>query len=330
MTGLLEPGAIGEIVAGYKLAAALHAAVALDIPTLLAQGPLPADELAARAGVSGPELERLLRFLVSRGALALDADGYANSGLTSFLADGEARAMFLGWQVLPAFLAAWGGLADALRAGTSPFAAVHGTGLHDYFVAHPAAASAYDAAMGSTVESFQVLADALDVPPGAHVVCVGGASGVELVPILTGRPDLTGVLTDLPDALTGAPAVLAQYRLADRVTLVAGDARRTVPDGDVYVLSTVLRCLPDADVVDVLAACRRAARRGATLFAIEMPLPEGPPEHPGAAADLTAWVVYGGADRTLARWAELFAEAGWPAMQSRELEGPYALLYATT
>jgi hypothetical protein len=164
--------------------------------------------------------------------------------------------MFLGWQAMPAFFQAWSGLAGALRTGRSPFEVVHGSDLHAYFTSHPGDAASYETAMGSTVEDFEEFAESVDLSERSTVVCVGGASGIELVPILARWPNLRGVLTDLPDALINAADVLAAHGITDRVTVVPGDARTAAPPGDVYVLSTVLRCLSEPDAVAMLSACR--------------------------------------------------------------------------
>ena len=323
---LLGPEALIDIVAGYKLAAALHALVELDIADQLADGPLTVHELSVRTGTDEPALARLLGLLCSRGVLGVDGDRYRNSPLTESLRHGESRDMFLGWQSLPAFVAAWQEIAEAARTGSSPFEIAHGVELHAYFATHPEARARYDAANASTVDAFREIADAVDLSAARTVVSIGGASGIELVPILQRWPHLHGVLADLPEALTGAGAVMARHGMTERVEIVPGDSRRTAPPGDAYVLCTVLRCLSDQGATAVLTACHAAAEHGASMHVIEMPLPDGPPRHPSATTDMTAWVAYGGGDRTIARWDELHQAAGWRDLQVTELEEPFALL----
>ncbi len=158
---------------------------------------------------------------------------------------------------------------------------------------------------------------------------VGGGNGTEVVPILQRYPSVRAVLLELPDTAAAAEANLAALGIRDRVEVAAGDARDAVPAGDTYVMSTVLRCLDDASVVAVLRSCRRAARPGGSLHAMEMLLPEGPPVHPQAMADLTAWVAYGGADRTVPQWRELFGAGGWTLNDVVTLTPPYAMLTAS-
>jgi len=316
-----------DVIGGYRLSAAVRAMAELGIPDLLAGTAQTTGELASALGVKPAPLDRLLRMLASRGALELDELGrYRNSGLSAALVRGEMRDLLLGWAMLPGVVAAWGSLAAAIRQGTTPFEQAHHADLHGYFDAHPDEYGSYVTAMGSTIDGFEAMADALDLSGDSTVVSVGGGQGMELVPLLRKWPQLRAVLTDFPEAVVGADELFVRFGLADRVRIVAGDARSLVPSGDAYVLSTVLRCLPDDDVVAVLTACRAAARPGARVHVVEMPIPDGGPQHPSATADLIAWVAYGGADRTVPQWTRLHAEAGWRVIGVTPANSPFAII----
>lgn len=315
------------VVGGYRLSAAVYAMADLGVPDALAIAPRTAQELAELLSVDASLLNRLLRMLTSRGALICDDDGrFENTGLSAALVSGGTRDMILGWAALPGLFPAWSHLATSVRGGRPPFEAAHGVDLHGFFAAHPDQHAAYLAANGSTLESFEEAAATLDFATATTVVSVGGGHGFELVPLLRTWPRLRAVLTDLPDALVGAAEKLEAFGVADRVEVIPGDARVSVPAGDRYVLSTVLRCLSDADVVAVLTSCRVAASPGTAMHVIEMPVPDGPPVHPSATADLTAWVAYGGADRTVEQWTELHAQAGWALTTVTPIDAPFAVL----
>ena len=326
MTTPLSADDLSEVAGAYRLSAAVMAMAELGLPDLLAGGPMRAGSLAAQLGVDEHALGVFLRMLASRGALVEDADGrFANSGLSAALVAGPQRDMILGWVALPEFFGAWAALAPALRTGRTPFATAFDVGLHEYLGRDARANAAYSAAMGSTVESFAAIADAVDLADCEVVVAVGGGQGVELVPLLRRRPELRGILFDLANAVDGAAGVLADHGVADRVEIAIGDAREQVPHGDLYVLSTVLRCMGDDDAVAVLASCRRAGTDGARTLVVEMPLDDGPGEHPSATAALTAWVVYGGADRTRDQWAQLHERAGLTIEQTIDLDDRFAM-----
>jgi hypothetical protein len=323
-----------SVVGAYRLTAAVVAMAELSLPDHLAAGPQAPDTLATAAGVDARLLARLLRMLAAQGALLVDEQGrYANTGLSLALRVGPMRDMVLGWAALPGAVRAWSGLAAGIRAGRSPFEVVNGSSFHDYLVANPAEAAAYDRAMGSTSQGFEDLADTLQLAGQLEgqetVVCVGGGNGMELGPLLDRHPGVRAILVDVPDTVPAAEAALAALGIRDRVELAPGDARRAVPPGDAYIMSTVLRCLDDDDARDVLRACRRSAHPGATLHVFEIPLPEGRPQYPAAMMDLTAWVAYGGMDRTVPQWREIFAETGWRLQDVVIVTEPYGMLSCT-
>jgi hypothetical protein len=328
MDELLSADTVFDVVGAYRLSAAVAAMAHLGIPDVLATQPLDAPELAERLQVDAPLLERLLRMLASRGVLGVDASGaYYNSGLSGALVEGELRDMVLGWAALPSVFAAWGQLGESIRAGRPPFELVHGRNLHGFFEKFPDEGARYATAMSSTVDGFDDLARAIEVPDGAVVVSVGGGRGTELVPVLSLCPTARAVLFDLPGALEGASELLGGHSLADRVEIVGGDARSVVPSGDLFILSTVLRCLNDDDALQVLRACRVAASGpDATLNAVEMIIPDGAPTHPNATANVTAWVAYGGSDRTAAGWRALFDDADWTVERIVPLTDPFSLI----
>jgi hypothetical protein len=232
----------------------------------------------------------------------------------------------LGWATLPSLFGAWAHLADGLRAGRSPFEVAHGRDFHAHLVEVEAERRAYGTAMSSTLEGFEALAETADLSGVETLVVVGGGSGAEAVLLLRRWERLRAVLVDFPDALEDAERTLAAYGVRERVDVVPGDARLAVPAGEAYLMSTVLRCLPDDDVVAVLSTIRAAAPAGARVLAVEMPIPDGPPAHPHASTDVTAWVAYGGADRTVDGWRELHARAGWELVDVQGLNQGYSLL----
>lgn len=315
------------VLGGYRLSAAVCAMADLGVPDVLAERPVTVQALATALGVRPDLLGPLIDMLISHGALLRDAQGrLSNSGLSAQLVSGGTRDMVLGWSGLAEFFAAWASLAPAIRTGSSPFPIAHGLGFHDYLADHPARMSAYLLATGSTIEEFDQIAETLDLATTACLVCVGGGLGIELVPLMRRWPDLTAVLTDLPAALDGASELLLKHDIADRVRIEAGDARLSVPSGDRYLLVTVLRCLDDDAAVSVLASCRAAGGPHCAVHIVEMLQNDGPPQHPGATGSLTAWVAYGGADRTLARWRDIHHRAGLEIDAVTPLNDPYTLI----
>ena len=329
----LQPDDLVTITRHARLAALLTALTSLGVPDALADGPLPAEEIAAELGALPERVERLLRAAASEGALDHGPAGYALTDFSRQLCtsgEGALGPMMVGWSMLRAGQVALAHLDDAVRAGTSGVEAAFGRSFHAYLDAHPDEAKRYSRAMESTVESFVAGARAYDFSRFETVVDVGGGLGGLLVAVIREHPGVHGILFDLPGVVAAAPAALAPHPESDRIDVVAGDLFHDLPRGaDAYLYSTVLRCLEDDACLDALRACAGAARPGGQVLAVEMVLPEGVPPSPSGLADVYAMAVYGGKDRTEAQWAELMTSAGFGKPTFHPVEGPFVLVAAT-
>lgn len=95
---------VASVVSAYRLSASVVAMAELDVPDALTERPRTAAELAETLDVAPDPLARMLRTLVSRGALLLDEQGrYANTGLSAALVRGPDRDMLLGWRLCRAW-----------------------------------------------------------------------------------------------------------------------------------------------------------------------------------------------------------------------------------
>jgi hypothetical protein len=329
----LQPDDLVTITRHAKLAALLTALTSLGVPDALADGPRPADEIAAGVGARPERVERLLRAAASEGALDHGPAGYALTAFSRQLCtsgEGALGPMMVGWSMLRAGQVALAHLDEAVRAGTGGVEAAFGRPFHAYLDAHPDEAQRYCRAMESTVESFAAGARAYDFSRFDTVVDVGGGLGGLLVAVIREHPGVHGILFDLPRVVAAAPAALAPHPESDRIDVVAGDLFHDLPRGaDAYVYSTVLRCLEDDACVDALRACAAAARPGGQVLAVEMVLPEGVPPSPSGLADVYAMAVYGGKDRTEAQWADLMTSAGFGKPTFHPVEGAFVLVAAT-
>jgi hypothetical protein len=156
------------------------------------------------------------------------------------------------------------------------------------------------------------------------VVDVGGGDGSLLQAVVTANPALRGIVVDLPAVSGRAAARLASTPVADRLRAESGDFFGHLPAGDAYVLAQILHDWDDADAARILAACRRAAPDGARLLVLEQLVPEGPDPSPVKLLDLQMLVLLGGRERTLEEFEQLFEEAGWRLVETRD--GPRSTL----
>ncbi|MGG5824062.1 methyltransferase [Falsiroseomonas sp. HW251] len=314
-----------RLATAYQASRALHAALRLNLPDLLADGPLAADNLARLAGAHAPSLRRVLRALAAYGVFSEAADGrFALGPLGAALrtgAAGSVRDLALMWGDED-YWVTWGELERCVRTGRT--AADLLFGAEDAFRRYAADArfgevfNAGMTALSATVAAAVVAA--YDFPADGVVVDVGGGRGRLIADILRARPGLRGVLIDLPGVVEGAPRLLAEAGVADRCEVVGGDMFAGVPEGgNLYVLSRVIDSFDEARAVSVLATCRRAmegAGRGQRLLLVEPVLPDrieataSPTVQEDMLMDLTMLVRTGGCERTEAEYRAFLTAAG--------------------
>jgi O-methyltransferase domain len=121
------------------------------------------------------------------------------------------------------------------------------------------------------------VAEAHDFSRYGLIVDVGGGHGALLAGILAHHPGVRGVLFDQPAVVAGADA--------DGFQIVGGSFFESVPEGgDAYLLKSILHDWEDEPAVDIVRACRRAARAATALLLIERQFATVPLAPPGSGA----------------------------------------------
>jgi len=147
--------AMMEMLMNAWSAQAITAAVDLGIAEALADGPLGAEELAARVNADADALHRLLRVLVGRGIFRQRRDGrYQLNSLADTLRRSAPKSV--------AGLASlygsrehrehWSHLAEAIRTGKAVIPALHGAEAFEYLNSQPELAKVFNRAMAETTE----------------------------------------------------------------------------------------------------------------------------------------------------------------------------------
>lgn len=313
----------------YRLSQAIYAMADLGVADLLLSGPKEASELASAIGASEPHLRRLLRALASEGVLAEGPDGRFSLGEVGGLmaSGGGLREMVLGWGALPAGYQAFGQLASSVRSGRPAFELAHGVDFHAYLASNHAASAAYDAAMESTTDEFDAAAEAYPYGDFDCIVDVGGGRGGQLMAILRRYQHPRGVVFDLPAVLEDVRMRPLPERIAGRLDFVAGNFfEGALPEGDLYLLSTVVRLFDDKDAMRLMRAIARAMKPRGKVLTLDFVHPPGPLPSPLGLADLSAMVLYGGRDRSEAEFAEIFSRAGLRLLRTIPSEPPFSLM----
>jgi len=287
-----------EFLRGALMAKALAAVVDAGVPEALADGPQPVSQLSGDPDT----LHRLLRALASDGVFRETEPGVFEH------TEESRRLLGPGWSE---FAHLFGGVffeaTTELDASTSasPFEGRFGSGFWEWLAEHPDERAAFDAAMAGERDRAADRLSALEWRDGELVVDVGGGNGALLVELLQLRPELRGIVLDLPETVRDESA------LGDRIEFVEGSFFESVPEGDAYVLSGILHDWPDEDAARILRTIRAAAPPHARLLINESVIEPGNDADAAKWLDLLMLVLAGGRERDEAQWRELLEGTGF-------------------
>jgi hypothetical protein len=296
-----------DFLRGALTTRALGVVADLGVADALAGGARDIAGLADELGVSRDALQRLLRALASEGVFEEIRPGvFANTEVSELLCDPSRRAfahLFGG-----VYLHAVGHL-DASRE-PPPFTRAFGTDLWSWLAAHPDERAAFDLAMANGIPARAELLRSVEWRGDEVVVDVGGGDGSLLRELLRDRPNMRGVVLDLPEAVPAATP-------GDRIEYVAGSFFDAVPPGDAYVLAAVLHDWDDEQAAAIVRAVHRSAGPRARLVIIDGVLEPGS----GSAwrwADLHMLATLGGRERDESEWRRLLAAGGFEPLRVQD------------
>lgn len=294
---------------------ALGLLVELDVPDHLDR-PRTTEELAEATGTSPDALARLLRYSAGRGFVDCDRSGRWRANAVTQVLTRDHPNSWRGWVELAGsawFWDAWRYAPHALQGKGSGVEAATGWSFFDFVNrADPAAGEAFNRAMaaGATVQAL-ALDHALDWSAVRTVCDVGGGTGAALEFLLSVRPQLEGVLFDLPEVVAAARPGLTAGDVGGRYRGQPGDFFDSVPGGaDRYLLLAVVHDWGDAEARRILSTVRAALSPTARAVVVESVRPERPRGEFVEASDLLMLVMATGRERTAAEYAALFSSSG--------------------
>ena len=290
----------------------VYVAAKLGLAERLADGSRSGAELAVMVGAHAETLRRVLRAMVSIELLIEEDDGRFALAEAGRLLRRDAPEGLAGRVIQGVELGmAWGGLLNAVLTGEPPFEHVFGEGPFPHFARDPAvAARGARHNPGTSWEVAEAIAEAYDFSRFETVVDVGGGDGIVVAAILQRYPHLSGIVFDQPHLVEDARRCTAQHGVDGRTRAVGGDFFEEVPEGDVYVLKTILHDWDDARATRILERCRAAMSPQGRVLVVELLLPERVAEGGGFLGDMMMLVETGGRERTEQEFASLFAAAG--------------------
>lgn len=309
-----------DIVGAWRCQA-LHAAVQLQIPEHLADGPRTVSDLSAVLACSPDGLARLLRALCVLGVCTGyrgERFGLSRTGRLLCADPGDAGASMrplVQWWGGPLW-PMWGELLYSVRTGLSARRKLTGDARYEYLDKGDGVAQLFHGAQRAmTALILDDLAQWRGWDTVRTVVDVGGGHGQLALAMLARHRDLRGVVFDLPNALEGAHEAIASASLESRCRFEPGSFFDAVPAGaDCYLLKSILHNWDDAHCAKLIAALRAALSPKARVLVIERVRPtrvRGSARDEGVVrTDLNMLAGLGGRERTLDEYGALLGEAG--------------------
>jgi multifunctional cyclase/dehydratase/O-methyltransferase len=289
----------------------------LRVPDALAEGPCTAAALAPRLAVDADALDRVLRFVASRGWLDRRRDGaYALNKRSQPLRGDHPDSVrdFVRFMAADWTWEMWNRVGDAVRDGGSAAEAATGKPFFSWLNEdRPDAGELFNGAMQSlSALGGPLFADAVDLDGVASICDVGGGTGRTLGALLVKQPGARGVLYDMPGVIAGAAAVLDPL-VPGRWEAVAGDFFEGVPVGhDRYVLQAIMHDWDDERCRRILGHIRGAMAPDGRVLVMDQRLePEARDDVAKAVDVLMLALADGGRERTQAEWEALVASAGF-------------------
>ena len=293
-----------DFLRGATMTRAFGIVADLGIAESLRDGPRSVEELARDAGVNADVLHRLLRALASDGVFEEQAPGIfaLNAGSQPLLEPGWSAFAHLFGDV---FYKAIGDLDVATRTGAVTFPDAFGTGFWPWLAEHSEERAIFDRAMAGGKQLSAERLAALEWDDGTVVVDVGGGNGALLVALLQSRPELRGIVLDLPETVRDEDA------LGPNIEFVEGSFFEQVPTGDAYVLSGIIHDWDDETATAILRTIRAAAPAHARLLVTESVIEPGNEPEGAKWLDLLMLVLAGGRERTEPEWRALLVAGGF-------------------
>lgn len=318
LTHRMVPPQVGvlELASGFMATHALYAAARLALADVLAEGPLPPDDVAAKAGTDPDATYRLLRACAMYGVFReQEDDRFALTPLSHQLRSDVAGSMRPVVLMLgdPAYQGPWGRLADTVETGHPGAELALGSSMWDYLDDDPEFAATFNDAMTTlTAMDWPTVAAVYDFTPYSTIVDIGGGHGQLLSLMLAAAPGSTGVLLEREQLVKATEEHLRGVGVLDRCRVEAGSFFERAPtDGDLYVLRRVVHDFDDTDATAILSTVRRHMPAGATLLLLESVVPPGNAAHFAKTLDLDMMLFVGGRERTEREFETLLDDAGF-------------------
>jgi len=231
-----NPGDLLEISGFYWKTAVLHAAVKLDVFTVIEDRQLAASEISRQLNAAQRGLERLLDALVALELLVKVDGTYANSpSARTFLSKNSAK--YIGHIIMHHhhLVESWSKLDQAVQSGM-PVRSRSSFSKEEWRESF--LMGMFNMAMGLAPK----LVSQIDLSTRKHLLDLGGGPGTYAIHFCLNNPGLRAEVYDLPTTRPFAEKIIKQFNLSDRINFIDGNYLTDPIEGhyDVAWLSHIL------------------------------------------------------------------------------------------
>jgi hypothetical protein len=267
------PDRIVSLGIAFRESKTLLSAIELDVFTVLAEGSLGLDELAARVGIHTRGARDFFDALVSLQMLDRDEAGhYANTPESDLYLD-RRKPTYVGGELEFANarqFGPWRLLTDALRSGT-PQSGARGTeNYHAYYGNAAIIENVAKGMTGGTLRVADAIAERFPWRDYATLLDIGTSQGCLPVRVALAHSHITGGGLDLPPLKRLFESYIRQHALGGRLHFYPGDFfEDPLPKADVVVMGRVLHNWDLATKMMLLRKAYDALPAGGALIVYE-------------------------------------------------------------
>ena len=232
-----NPGRLMKISGAYWESFPLHVAVDLGVFTLIGEGSLSGEEIAARLKGNARSVRTLLDAVAAMGLLEKKADQYSNTeAAKTFLI--KTCPSYIGFAIKHHhhLVSAWSKLSQAVKTG-KPVRKKRRTRseLESFLMAM------YNNASGLAPR----ISREIDLSQRRHLLDLGGGPGTYAIYFCQTNPNLKATVFDLPTTAPFARKTIRRFGLGSRIDFQAGDYLHAAVQGtyDVVWLSQILHSM---------------------------------------------------------------------------------------
>ncbi len=180
-----------------------------------------------------------------------------------------------------------------------------------------------------STNTLPAIVEAYDFNGVKKLADIAGGHGMLLSGFLKANPKLEGLLFDLPQVIEGAPALLEEAGVADRVELRTGDFFESIPGGaDAYMMKFIIHDWDDDRALKILRNIHQVLPSDGRLLIVEMVVPPGNEPHFSKVQDLEMLMSPGGEERTPEEYRDLLARAGFEVKRIIPTKSPLSIVEA--